>query len=202
MSRKVRTPNFRGRRAVVLHRPHVTVEAVLRQLERLGMSAVARWPELEEGDLAADVILFDADMGHDGQFPWEAGAAPMPMIALVGSEAPGRLEWMLTHGICAHMLKPVTSGGVYSGLVVAFHAFAERRARLDEVADLRARLRRRPQVARALARVMAARGLAEDDAYKVLRTEAMSRRQTIEDYCEALLAAPDETAGRAGSCGS
>ena len=46
--------------------------------------------------LAADFLFFDADLGHDAQFPWAPGAAPMPPIALIGSEAPGRIEWALS----------------------------------------------------------------------------------------------------------
>lgn len=191
MSTRIPTPNFRGRRAVVLHRPHGSVENVLRQLERLGVEAVQRWPDLRAGDAGADILLFDADMGYDEQFPWQPGQAPMPLIALVGSEAPGRLEWMLAHGACGHLLKPVGSGGVYSALVIACHAFSER-------AGLRDRLRQRPVVAQAVALLMTAQGLGEDDAYRTLRSGAMARRQNLETYCRALLAAPG-AAGRLGS---
>ena len=43
-------------------------------------------------------IFFDVEMGHDSQCPWGRGASPMPSVALIGSEAPGRIEWAIRRG--------------------------------------------------------------------------------------------------------
>ena len=105
--RPIRIPNLGGAQAIILHRPHPTVQALTRQLTAIGLQVTQVWPELGPEALAADYIFFDADMGHDGQFPWDAGQPPMPMIALIGSEAPGRIEWSLKAGAHAQLLKPV-----------------------------------------------------------------------------------------------
>ncbi|WP_207460066.1 ANTAR domain-containing protein [Azospirillum sp. SYSU D00513] len=195
---RVTIPNFRNWRAVVLHRPSPTTDAVLRQLERLGIQARALWPELDAESAEADVIFFDADMGFDEQFPWPPGEAPVPLVALVGSEAPGRLEWVLARGAGAHLMKPVSSGGVYSALVIAGHALRQRGALAGEVRSLRDRLRRRPQVASAVLRVMTAQRIESAEAMQRIRRAAMEHGQSIEDYCDALLAAPEAEAARAG----
>lgn len=180
-------------RAVVLHRPHPAADNVVRQLERLGLTVRVAWPELEPADAAADVILFDADTGYDGQFPWEPGAAPMPMIALIGSEAPGRVEWALAQGSNAHLLKPISSAGVYSALLIAAHAF-EAGARLAaEIGALKDRLRKRPQVVRATIALMA-EGLDEEAAIKRLRSLAMDRRMSVEEVADEMC----ERRGRLG----
>ena len=85
------TPSFEGWNALVVHRPHANVDAIMHQFERIGIAAAHCWPEASHlADLAAfNVVLVDADMGYDGQFPWQPGAAPMPVVALIGSEAPG-----------------------------------------------------------------------------------------------------------------
>ena len=80
MSRPGTTPNFEGKRAIVLHRPHELVDALARQLSQLGMSCEPVWPTLNS--LSCDALFFDVDMGHDEQFPWPAEQAPMPAIAL------------------------------------------------------------------------------------------------------------------------
>ena len=90
-------PSLAGWRAVIVHRPHSAVDALRRQLEALSISVRTVWPEL--GDADADVVFFDADMGTNGMFPWPAGYAPMPLIALIGSEAPGRVEWGALAGL-------------------------------------------------------------------------------------------------------
>jgi AmiR/NasT family two-component response regulator len=156
--RRLRVPDLGGARALILHRPHATVQALARQLSAIGLSHEAHWPELLASALAADFVFFDMDMGHDGQFPWAPGQAPMPMIALIGSEAPGRVEWALRMGADAQLLKPVGDSGVYSALLIARAAFEARQALTGEVDGLRARLAERQTVVRACDAPRAVRG--------------------------------------------
>lgn len=128
----------------------------------------------------ADFVFFDADMGHDEQFPWPKGDPPMPMIALIGSEAPGRVEWALQAGAHAQLLKPEGAHGAYSALLIARATFAARRALAAEIADLRRRLDARQTVVRAVA-LLAARGKSETDAYAQLWQMAMAWRVSFED---------------------
>lgn len=137
MSRGTRIPNLGGAKAFILHRPHVTVTAIARQLAAIGLVATDCWPDLPADALAADFVFFDADLGFDQQFPWPAGEAPMPMIALIGSEAPGRIEWALSQKADAQLLKPVGNAGVYSALLIARQAFEARRQLADEIGSLR-----------------------------------------------------------------
>jgi AmiR/NasT family two-component response regulator len=188
MSPSIGIPNFRGWSAIILHRPHAAAEAITRQLERTGATARIVWPELDATSSKADVVFFDADLGHDGQFPWPPGEAPMPLIALLGSEAPGRVEWAIAQGADAHILKPIGSAGVYSALVIARHAFAARRQLLAEIEDMRDRLRRRPTVARAVIAIMQGEKMNEAAAFRRLRQIAMESRRTIEDAAETVVA--------------
>ena len=47
----------------------------------------------------------------------------MPLVALIGSEAPGRIEWALSHSADAHPLNPVGTAGVYCALLIARQGF-------------------------------------------------------------------------------
>lgn len=180
MKRGVRIQNLGGARAVILHRPHATVVALTRQLTAIGLIVEQVWPDLGSDALAADFVFIDADMGHDAQFPWAPGASPMPMIALIGSEAPGRIEWSLDVGAHAQLLKPVGDGGAYSALLIARTAFDARAALSAEIADLRRRLDERRTVVQAVMK-LAARGKSEADAYAQLRKMAMAWRVSFED---------------------
>ncbi|MEM7614223.1 MAG: transcriptional antiterminator, partial [Pseudomonadota bacterium] len=150
MTRTIRTMDLGGAHAVILHRPHAVLTALTRQLHAVGLRVTTCWPKLGGEAVAADFVFFDADMGFDDQFPWPPEATPMPLIALIGSEAPGRIEWALTRGAHAQILKPVGDGGVYSALLIARHAFETRRALSINVADLRRRLGERETVVRAV----------------------------------------------------
>ena len=187
MTGRVRINSLGGARAIILHRPHPTVQALERQLVAIGLDVSAFWPELAPEALAADFVFFDADMGHDAQFPWKPGSPPMPMIALIGSEAPGRIEWSLQAGAHAQLLKPVGDNGAYSALLTARAAFDARRALSAEVEDLKRRLDARQTVVQA-ATMLAMRGKSEADAYAQLRQMAMAWRVSFEDAAARITA--------------
>lgn len=147
----IRIQNLGRAQVVILYRPHPNVVALARQLAAIGLEVTERWPDVGPGGMDADFVFFDADMGHDEQFPWPKGEPPMPMpmIALIGSEVPGRVEWSLQAGVHAQLLKPVGAHGAYSVLLIARAAFAA------DIADLR-RLDARQTFVRAVA-LLAAR---------------------------------------------
>jgi len=187
MRRGLHIPDLGQARALIVHRPHATVQALSRQLQAIGLSVADCWPEPGADILGFDYVFFDADMGYDGQFPWAAGTSPMPMIALIGSEAPGRIEWALTQGAHAQLLKPVGDGGAFSALLIARQTF-EARARLTvEITDLRARLADRQILLRAVTLLMA-EGRTEAEAYGLLRSRAMALRETVEQAARRVLA--------------
>jgi AmiR/NasT family two-component response regulator len=180
MRPRVRIQNLGGGHAIILHRPHPNVVALKRQLTAIGLQATECWPDADPGTMGADFVFFDADMGYDEQFPWSSGTPPMPMIALIGSEAPGRIEWALQAGAHAQLLKPVLDHGVYSALLIAREAFNARRAMGAEIADLRARLAARQTVVRAVT-MLAVRGKTEEEAFAQLRQMAMVWRVSFEE---------------------
>jgi AmiR/NasT family two-component response regulator len=187
MSRISRIPNLGGSRAFVLHRPHATVAAISRQLAAIGLYAVDCWPELPAEALAADFVFFDVDQGFDQQFPWPPGGAPMPTIALIGSEAPGRIEWALSQKADAQLLKPIGNAGVYSALLIARQAFEARRRLAGEIASLQARVAERQTIVRAVT-ALAAKDLDDERAYARLRSLAMSWQISLEEAARRVVA--------------
>ncbi len=187
MSRATRIPNLGGARAFILHRPHATVNAIARQLAAIGLVATDCWPDLPADVLAADFVFFDADMGFDQQFPWPAGEAPMPMIALIGSEAPGRIEWALSHNADAQLIKPIGNSGVYSALLIARQGFEARRQLAGEIAALQQRVGERQTIVRAVA-ALSSRGVDDEQAYGQLRSLAMSWQINIEEAARRVVA--------------
>jgi len=173
-------PNLDQACAVILHPAPDHIAALVRQLNAIGLSVSHAWPDLPTSAISADFIFYDTDMGHDSQFPWESGKAPMPMIALVGSEAPGRIEWAARMGADALLLKPLSSSGAFSALLMARHSFELRGSLTAEIKQLRNRLSARQTVVQAVA-LLSAQGKSQDAAYDHLRQLAMAWRVTIED---------------------
>lgn len=181
-------PDLVGRRVVILHRPDEGVDRIVRQLGLLGLASHVQWEPLELGRTQADIALVDADQGWCGLLPWDKGAAPLPVVALLQSEAPGRVAWALGQGAGSILSKPVAPSAIYPALVLAVSAHRERVINAERHALLEERVRMRPLVHRAVGSIMDSHRLGEDDAYRCLRFAAMGRRITMEQAAAEILA--------------
>lgn len=181
-------PDLVGWRAVILHRPDEGIDRMVRQLGLLGLSVHVQWEPLELGRNPAEIAFVDADQGWCGLLPWEKGAAPLPLIALLQSEAPGRVAWALDCGASAILSKPVVASAIYPALVLAASAHAERVESAARLALLEERIRLRPLVHGAVRAIMDTHCLSEDAAYRALRIAAMGRRVTMEQSAAEILA--------------
>ena len=103
------------------------------------------------------------------------------MIAIVGAETPGRLDWMQQQQPAAYVLRPIRSSGVYTALVMGFHNASERQELLAKIARLERRAQARRTVFAASTYLMTTYGLTESAAYRLLREAAMRQRTTIEE---------------------
>jgi AmiR/NasT family two-component response regulator len=175
-----RIPNFRGQRALVLHPTDRNGAAIVEQLERLGTIVEMQWPAERVATAGVDVVFFDSDLGFDELFAWEPGAAGVPLVAILGSEAPGRVEWTLAQEPSAYLMKPIGSTGVFSALSIAFHNFALKRNREEALQRMADRLQLRATVLRAALALIKRHGIGDEESLQVLRTEAMRRRLTLE----------------------
>jgi AmiR/NasT family two-component response regulator len=180
------TPNFTGWRATILHREDNTTERLSRQLKIIGFQVTVQWQLLDIADLP-DIILVDADQGWDGLLPWSGGNAPRPLVALLGSEAPGRIAWAMEQGVGAIIAKPLASSAVYPALVMALGIHRERKAVIDRIKHLEERVRLRPLVHAAVERIIAVRQVDEELAYTILRNCAMQRRVPMEQVAASIL---------------
>jgi AmiR/NasT family two-component response regulator len=188
------TLNFLGQRVIILHRPSDATDRLLRQCSLLGLRAEARWRPLHSGE-EVDIVLVDADEGWDGLLPWTPTERPAPLVALLASEAPGRIAWALDQGSDALIAKPVMASAVYPALVMATRRHAEARLLSERIAKLEERVRLRPLVHAAVRALMVAEGCDENEAYGRLRREAMRTRLTLEQAAGSLLASPRRHVG-------
>lgn len=180
--------DFVGWQAVILHKTDEGIDRLVRQLGLLGLAVDVRWEPYDPGESPADILLIDADQGWPGLLPFEAGLAPMPIVALLQSEAPGRIAYALDQGAGAIIAKPIAASAVYPALVLATAAHEARVETARRIDRLEERLRLRPLVHSAVVKLAADLRLSEDAAYQRLRLAAMQRRVLIEQIAADLLA--------------
>ena len=111
----------------------------------------------------------------------------MPMIALIGSEAPGRIEWALSRKADAQLLKPIGNAGVYSALLIARQSFEAQRRLAGEIAALQSRVAERQTIVRAVA-ALCAQGVDDARAYEQLRSLAMGWQVSMEEAAARIVA--------------
>ena len=181
------TPTFAGSKVTILHREDGNTEKLVRQLRLLGVEANVQWAPLSPADLP-DIIMVDADQGWDDLLPFDRQAPLRPVVALLGSEAPGRIAWALSQGAGAIIAKPVASSAVYPALVMALSIQQEREEAQDRIRHLEERSRLRPLVYAAVERLMVSHAIGEDQAYRTLRECAMRRRLPMEQIATFIVA--------------
>jgi AmiR, N-terminal len=108
--------SVRGRRALMVMRDERETSIVRRQLSRLGMTISEHDPAAPPPNQAVDVILMDADaipIKSDQAMAWKGN---VPIIALIGTETPSRLKWLLDLRPASFLIKPLRSAGLYTAL--------------------------------------------------------------------------------------
>ena len=185
MTRKKPRMLFRGLRAMIWHDCDPNRQFLELYLQRLGLrvSCSSAGGKLGEGS-EFNLLFFDSDqdlpigeLNHD-----------VPMIALVGSEAPSRLQWILGHNAASLIFKPVRSAGIYGSIVFAMNQHEERLSIAAQQERLNSKIRYRKLVIFAVLKLMREQGCDEEQAFSGLRRQAMERRITIEMLCADVLA--------------
>jgi AmiR/NasT family two-component response regulator len=181
--------SVRGRRALMVMRDEREVSIVRRQLSRLGMTISEHDPaEPPPPDQAADVILVDADsipIKSDHATLWKGN---VPIIALIGTETPSRLKWLLDLRPASFLIKPLRSAGLYTALVVAFDSAQRRVDEAAHIEKLEDRIRSRRVVFAAVLQIMRGHNMSETDAFTLIRQTAMRHRTTIEVLSAEIIA--------------
>ena len=182
--------SVRGRRALIVMRDEREISIVRRQLGRLGMTISEHDPaEPPLPNQTIDVILIDADsipIKSDHASLWKGD---VPIIALIGTETPSRLKWLLDLRPASFLIKPLRSAGLYTALVVGFESAQRRVDDAAHIEKLEDRIRSRRVVFAAVLQIMRGHDMSEVDAFSLIRQTAMRHRTTIEILSAEIIAA-------------
>jgi AmiR/NasT family two-component response regulator len=179
----------RGRRALMVMKDERDIAILRRQLDRLGMSVVETDPgQIQMPQESADVIVLDADSIPIKSDCPLSSKINVPIIALIGTETPSRLKWLLDLQPASFLIKPLRSAGLYTALVVAFDCAQRRIEEAAHIERLEDRIRSRRIVVAAVLQLIRAHALSEEDAFTLIRQTAMRYRTTIEQLSAEIIA--------------
>jgi len=179
--------SFRGLHALIEH-PSGRDRMVLKnQLEFLGLRVTVHDQPLPPLGESVDILFFDADGGQT-ESEEAHREVDFPVVALIGSETPSRLQAMLARQPSAYLMKPIRSTGIYASLAIATHQFSTLQAMRRKLASAEERLRSRRLLLAATLQIMKQAQVDEAEAFRILRRTAMFHRQTIEGVSAQILA--------------
>lgn len=188
--------NFRQRRAMLISKDNRAVVSITGMVERLGMSIERLSPTAEElrcvireADGQRDVLFLDGDLNliPDTENSHMDEVTELPVIGLVGIEAPSRLRSLMQFGATAFIPKPVQGGAVFSALYLAVNSFEKTAHLRGSLQELEHRRRYRRHVIKAVTMVMQSHALDDEGAFALLRKESMRARLSLEAYCEGVV---------------
>lgn len=203
--------NFKGGRALIVTARSGSETALESTLAKLGVTSeyppiIDGKAHIDPGSLQADrdILFIDGDLEGAVTLEVDPGSRlpPVPVIGMVGVEAPSRLKALVNLGATSFLRKPVHGGAVYASLFMGINQFLLRSEMNGRLQDLESRRRGRRSVVRSIILLMQQDGLDEDNAYSQLRRDSMRARLSLEQYCEDFLsrrARPPDTTVRSTS---
>lgn len=183
---------LRSLRVLLLHPSDADRQELMLQLQRIGCHVKASWPPTDSPPKDVDLVIFAVRpevLSID--LPWLTREDRPAVIAVVTYENPTILEAVLAldaHGVIA---SPVRSFGLLTSIVLARHQFETKRASERHVAKLERRLTGLRNMAKAKAILMQTHRISEQEAYSVIRNQAMVKRVTTEEIADAVIKASE-----------
>jgi AmiR/NasT family two-component response regulator len=177
-------------KVAVVHPHDQDGEALLAQLQRIGCEVEVFWPRLERLPPGTGLVLMAVRPETLAiSFPWLGADAAPPVIPVLTDENPITIEAVLRLNAFSTIASPVRSTGVLTAItvVLAQHKASRMRERyIERLEQKQANLR---MIQHAKRIVMDARKVSEDEAYQLLRSQAMVKREQIETVASAIVKA-------------
>lgn len=184
--------DLRSLRVCVFHPRDQDGQGLTRQLERIGCQVQAFWPPLPTLPEAVDVVFMalSPDM-LDADFSWFRLEDGPPVIAVIAYENPTIIEAVLRVGAIATVTSPVRSLGLLPVLVLARELHGTIRKQKKRILQLEAKLQGVRQIAEAQDILAVQHGITKEQAYHIIREQAMQKRVTAEEIARSIINAKE-----------
>jgi len=167
------------------------------ELAEFDVVGVLAWEQVDERSIqaaSADVIIVDANApGRDTleQISLMSTTLEKPVVVLGGRKDQQSIQEAMRAGVSAYVAHTI-QGEDLSGIIhVAAARFLEHKRLRDELKEAKNELVERKTVDRAKGILMADNGYSEADAYKRMRSMAMSKGKRMAEIAEAIILAKE-----------
>ena len=180
--------NLRNLRIMVFHPRDADGEMLTQQLQRIGCQVTTLWPPLPELPETADAVFCSVRPDHAAfKCSWMSVESLVPMIAVINYENPTIVDAALHMGARAVITSPVRSLGILSSLALAKQLTEELRGCRKRIERLEQKMLNANQISQAKTILIRTRNVSDDEAYRIIREQAMSKRVFTEDIARAII---------------
>lgn len=180
--------DLRTLRICIFHPRDQDGESLTNQIERIGCQVQAFWPPLVQPPPETDIVFIAVNpemVNHS--FEWCKAEDAPPVVAVVTYENPTIIEAVLRIGAKGVVAAPVRSLGILSALVLVRETTTEIKKLRRRVGRLEEKLGAVRIVANAQDILCRQRGISKEEAYRIIREQAMCKRTTAEEIAAAIV---------------
>jgi response regulator NasT len=167
------------------------------ELATFHVVGVLAWEQVDADSIqaaSADVIIVDADApGRDTleQISLMSTTLDKPVVVLSAQKDQSSIQKAMRAGVSAYVAHTI-QGEDLSGIIqVAAARFSEHKRLRDELKEAKSQLSERKLVDRAKGILIADHGLSEEEAYKRMRSMAMSKGKRMAEIADAIIVAKE-----------
>lgn len=170
------------------------------EIAEFDVVGVLAWEQVDERAIqaaAADVIIVDANApGRDTleQISLMSTTLEKPVVVLSARNDQHSIQEAMRAGVSAYVSHTLQSEDLAGIIHVASARFLEHKRLRDELKEAKSQLTERKLVDRAKGILMADHGYSEPEAYKRMRSLAMSKGKRIAEIAEAIIFAKELSA--------
>lgn len=180
--------DLRSLKICIFHPLDQDGESLIKQIERIGCHTQAFWPPLTQPPVGTDVVFIAINpdvINHP--FTWSREDNAPPVVAVLAYENPTIIEAVLRIGAKAVIGSPIRSLGILSALVLVREIALEVKKLRRRVARLEEKLGAVRVVGNAQEILCRQRGITKEEAYHIIREQAMCKRVTAEEIAAAIV---------------
>lgn len=182
--------DIRKLNVVIVHPDDLDGEEICGQLRRLGCNYQIFWPELDvlpEGTNL--VILAVRPETLSLKYRWIGQSSTPALIPVLTFENPITITAVLQLNAFATIASPVRSAGLLTAIAVTLSQYRIRHALERYIDRLEQKQAHSRIIEKATQIVMQSRSVDQSDAYKLLRSQAMQKRESIESIANSIVKA-------------
>lgn len=172
---------------LALFPPEADGASLLTQLKRIGCSAEICWPHPAFIDAHIDLIfLYIPSKVEPADYGWLNENGP-PIISVANSENPTLIDEALRIGALAILVAPVKASGLLSTIITTLHQHTKNSRNLHRSSQLEKKVVGLKLVEEAKRILIERQKILEDEAYELIRSQAMAQRIPIEDIAREII---------------